>query len=441
MFCCLLRDPASRPVPGAIAAVARACSPRVEPRGDAAAVFDADGLARILGSPETIAREVGRLAARRGLCVRVALAPTETAAWLLAHARTGKTIVMADVADALAGLPLALLGTIEQGGDAAPFPVFDRWGLRTLGDLARLPRADVHARLGALGVRLHQAACGEDAAPFAPVGEPVRFAERLDLDWPIDGLEPLSFVVSRLCDDLAGSLQRADRGAIAVTTTLGLVTRAAHVRTLHLPAPMHDARVLRTLILLDCESHPPDAAIDVVEVAVDTAPGPIVQGSLLARPLPSPENLATLTARLSALAGDARVGAPALADSHDERAFGMTPFVLRPWFSGPWSSRPSSLLLPSALCPLPCFRRFRPPIAARVVVEHGRPVRVQPAARGLPGGTVIACAGPWRSSGRWWTLDHSGWDRDGWDVELAGGVYRLARDRTTGRWVVEGIAD
>jgi protein ImuB len=435
MFCCLRRDPASAPGPGTIEAVARACSPRVEPRGEAAALFDASGLAPILGSPDTIAHEVRRLAARRGLIVHVALAPTWTAAWLLAHARTGETVVTADAAAALAGLPLAIASTLG-ASDECVLEIGARWGLRTLGDLARLPRADVHARLGAQGVRWHQAACGEDADPFAPVDEAARFSERFDPDWPIDGLEPLSVVVSRLCDGLAVALERADRGAIAVTTTLGLVTRAAHVRTLQLPAPMRDARVLRTLILLDCESHPPDAAIDVVEVAVETAPGLVLQGSLLARTLPSPEDLATLTARLGALAGEGRVGAPALADSHDERAFGMVPFALRPS-----SSRPSSRSLPSALCPLPCFRRFRPPIAARVVVEHGRPVRVQPAARELPGGSVAACAGPWRNSGRWWALDHSRWDRDGWDVELAGGVYRLARDRATGGWVVEGIVD
>ena len=65
-----------------------------------------------------------------------------------------------------------------------------------------------------------------------------------------------------------------------------------------------------------------------------------------------------------------------------------------------------------------------------------------PAARGLAGGRVVACAGPWRTSGRWWTLDRAGWDRDEWDVELAdGGVYRLARDRATGQWEIEGVVD
>src|SRR5690606_35379825 len=82
---------------------------------------------------------------------------------------------------------------------------------------------------------------------------------------------------------LATQLERADRGAVAIDTTLHLTTRTTHVRRLELPAPMRDARVLRTLILLDLESHPPPAGIDAVELRVDVTPGRIVQRSLLAR--------------------------------------------------------------------------------------------------------------------------------------------------------------
>jgi protein ImuB len=70
------------------------------------------------------------------------------------------------------------------------------------------------------------------------------------------------------------------------------------------------------------------------------------------------------------------------------------------------------------------------------------PVRVVPSARGLTGGQVVHRAGPWRSSGAWWTLGASAWDRDDWDLELAdGGVYRVARNRLTGIWEIEGTFD
>jgi protein ImuB len=333
------------------------------------------------------------------------------------------------------------------GPDAGPdvadlLAIFERWGLRTLGDLASLPRGNLRARLGPTGVRLHQAACGEDVTPLVPTVDPPAFVERIELEWPIEGLEPLSFVLSRLCDALSLALERADRGAVAITTRLGLVTRATHERTLTIPSPMRDARVLRTLIVLDLESHPPPAAIDVVEVRVDVTPGRIEQRSLLARTVPAPEDLATLLARLHALMGDTRVGAPALVDTHDERAVGMKSFtVLR--FQGSTVLRSGTnpgTLEPSN--PRTIVRRFRLPVAARVDVERGTPVRVDPSGRDLPGGRVVACAGPWRSSGLWWSIDGGSWDRYEWDVEIAGGtIYRLARGRERGQWEIDGVVD
>jgi protein ImuB len=444
LITCLVRLPSSPAVPGALEAVARACSPRVAPWRDDAAVFDASGLDRAIGPPAHIAREVTRLSAERGLHVRVGIAGQTTTAWLLAHAQPGISIALPGrEARVLAPLPIEALKVMAVG-PAAPIglrfapdleclEILRRWGLSTLGDLARLPRGDLHARLGPDGVRLHQVASGEDECPLAPVDEVARYHERCELEWPIDGLEPLAFVVARLCESLEVRLERADRGAIAVTTRLRLVTRTSHERTLHVPAPMREARVLRTLILLDLESHPPDAAIDVVEIDLTVAPGNVVAGTLFDLTLPLPEDLATLVARLGALMGETRIGAPVLVETFDERtraikainAFTMTtPEPARRHPMPGWS-----------------LRRLPLPIAAKVMVEHGRPVRVTPSARGLPGGPVKQCAGPWRSSGAWWTLDRRTWDRDEWDVELLDGVYRLARDRATGSWSIDAIVD
>jgi protein ImuB len=62
--------------------------------------------------------------------------------------------------------------------------------------------------------------------------------------------------------------------------------------------------------------------------------------------------------------------------------------------------------------------------------------------RGLAGGRVIEWAGPWRTSGEWWGRAPGPWDRDEWDVLLADGIVcRLFRERTQGRWFVEGVVD
>src|SRR5207237_928971 len=193
---------------------------------------------------------------------------------------------------------------------------------RLIGEPAAIA-AEIDRAACETGLRVRVALAPPQGAerPFAPDVATPRYPERLELEWPSDGLEPLSFVLARLLDPLSAALERADRGAAAVHLDLRLTDRFTHARVLQLPAPMRDARVLRTLLLLDLESHPPSAAVDIVAIEVDPAPARITQFSLLERALPSPETLSTLTARLSALVGESRVGAPALVDTHRPGAF------------------------------------------------------------------------------------------------------------------------
>ena len=367
-----------------------------------------------------------------------------------------------------------------------PLSVLSRWGLRTLGELAALPSADLSERLGQDGIRWQRLARGEDTGPLVPALVEEPFEASLELEWPIEDLEPLSFVLSRLLDPLCQRLEYRDRGAAVLHLRLRLVTRALHIRSLQLPAPMRDAKVLRTLLLLDLESHPAPAGIDAVTVAIDPTPGRIVQESLLTRAMPAPELISTLVARLQALMGDGRCGSPVLVDSHRPGAFSMRPFVVhqdegrrqktedRKPIPNPAPERrtlsergvntrvegriPSpGELAPSAksLAPSACLRRFRLPIPARVLMDGGRPITVRTDRQALPGGHVHASAGPWRTSGEWWRTaagagataqssrpGRAGWHRDEWDVALGdGGVYRIFEDRDSGRWFVEAVVD
>ncbi len=333
-----------------------------------------------------------------------------------------------------------------------------RWGLRTLGDLASLPRADVHQRLGDLGVSWQRLAAGEDTVPLVPwMAEPV-FEEMLELEWPIDGLEPLSFVLARLFEPLGARLERADRGAVVIRTSLRLTTRAVHLRTIPLPAPMRDPKTLRTLVLLDLESHPPDAAVDRVQVCLDPTPGRVLQWTLFERARPQPEQVSTLLARLTALVGESHVGSPVLEDTWKPGAFTMAPFAPE--------EKPSLNVELSTVNSRCAFRRFRLPVPVRVCMEDGRPVRVATDRHGLTGGAIVQAAGPWRTSGEWWASGlcrepgtgngepdlpspgsrlptrSSAWDHDEWDIAMADGtIYRLSVQRDVGQWYLEGIVD
>ena len=98
--------------------VARDFSPRIETCGSREVVLDLDGLTRLFGDAKSIADEVRRTAADRGLRIRIAIAGTRTAARLFVRDRAGITIVESgNDAATLAVLPLSLLARISHRND------------------------------------------------------------------------------------------------------------------------------------------------------------------------------------------------------------------------------------------------------------------------------------------------------------------------------------
>jgi protein ImuB len=449
MFACLYLPPPadgrlrlSHESASGVVQLARDFSPRVETHGEHTVTLDIGGLGSLLGPPRAIGEQLRRSAADAGLRVHVAVAATSTAAMLLAHARAGLTVVPpGSEAAVLAPLPLRTLTFVSDSPGRPPAAArcepnieqLTRWGLRTLGDLAALPSSELSARLGQPGLQWQKWARGEEVRPLVPAGAAEVFDASLDLDWPIEGLEPLSFVLARLFEPLCARLEQRDRGAVALRVTLTLVTSASHERVIELPTPMRDARILRTLALLDLETHPPSAAIDRVAVSVDVTEGRVLQFGLFARALPG-DTLATLLARLGALMGSDRVGAPALVDTYRPGAFAMAKFD--PPANGSGSGFPDT---DSKTAPGAVLRRFRSAIPARVVLDQGRPVRVTTDRRGLTGGRVACAEGPWRSSGDWW---RNGWNCDEWDVAFSDGTAcRLSHAHDGNAWFVEGLVD
>jgi protein ImuB len=442
-----------------LVSIAQEFSPRYERHHDDLVSIDVSGLERLLGTPAVIAAELMRTAADRGATVRVAVARTWIATFVLAQARPGITVVPAGGEQAaLSPVPIDMLEAFGPAAEA--LPVLKQWGLRTLGDLAVLPADGLAARLGQRGRLCQAIARGHEARPLVPDAPEERFDATFDLDWPVEGLEPLSFVLTRLLEPLTDHLARRGRGAAAVSVALHLVTRDStasprplHTRRLDLPSPVCDARTLRTLVLLDLESHPPEAAVDRVTITLEPTPAPVLQHTLFTRAQPTPDEWSTLLARLGALMGQDRIGTPAVIDTHRPGGFALMPFGPPGLDRAAARSAAGGASLRSAL------RRCRRPVPARVAVDAGRPVHVTTDRQGFSGGRVIASAGPWRTSGGWWEeragragrsggsggsgrSGEPGWDRDEWDVAVGdGAVYRVFRERDTNRWFIDAIAD
>ena len=471
----------------ALVDVARAFTPRFQSVGPVL-LLDASGLSRLFGSAQELGehlRDALEKLSPGDTVPRIALAATQTAATLLALGSPGLTVVMpGKEAIALAPLGLSVLDQFERLTDSVCSPasppapraagpshvgkhprltheasrprarapenrlleILTKWGIRTLRQLTDLSGPELHERLGERGAMWQSLARGIDARPMVPWVDDVPFEAALELEWPIEGLEPLSFVLARLLEPLAERLERADRGAAVLYTSLRLTSRTIFTRTLQLPAPMRDPKTLRTLILLDLESHPPDAPIDIVRVLVEPTPAKVVQWTLLERAQPAVEQVSTLIARLTALMGEGHVGSPQLVDTWKPGAFEMKEFTTRSADgTSPVTSHAEDVTVKAAL------RRFRFPIPTRVTVSEGRPVRVQTDRQGFTSGAIVQAAGPWRTSGEWWCTPgprqkseqrSDAWDRDEWDVAMTDGtVYRLVVEREVGQWFLEGVID
>ncbi len=475
-------------------AVARAFTPRFEQVGPLV-LLDAGGLSRLFGSAQELGSHLSEALTKHatggatGTAPRVAIASTQTAAALLVLGRPGLTVVEPGQEEkALAPLSVTVLDRYEHlrtrapehpstpapehpstsgwhhprqtheasrpkpkaggpsAGSGSPraksrgenrhLEILNKWGIRTLGAFAAINGPEVFERLGERGLQWQALARGVDARPLVPWVDEVPFEAALELEWPIEGLEPLSFVLARLFEPLSERLEQADRGAAAIYTSLRLTTKRVHSRMLPLPAPMRDAKTLRTLVLLDLETHPPDAPIDIVRVCIEPTPGRVLQWTLLERAQPAPEQVSTLIARLSALMGDTHVGSPRLVETWKPGAFEMAAFQVRGCSGAEvLECKEKDGAVGSAL------RRFRFPIPTRVQVREGRPIRVNTDRQGFSSGAIVQSAGPWRTSGEWWQ-EGQAWDRDEWDVAMADGtIYRLVVERGVGQWFLEGIVD
>ena len=257
----------------------------------------------------------------------------------------------------------------------------DRWGVHTLRAFAALPTVAVAERLGQEGVRLQKLARGEGSTELVAAEPPLHFAESMELEHPVELLEPLAFILSRLLEQLCARLsaRALATNELRLTLTLDSAVRdeeteplpprrgdaekthsdchserseesafqfgssairqfgnrssvslrlcgGSFSRTLKLPTPMLDARLFLKLLQLDLKQHPPGAPVVKVELTAEPVKPQVAQHGLFQAASPEPEKLHLMLARLEGIVGHANVGSPELLDTNRRDAFAMKPF-------------------------------------------------------------------------------------------------------------------
>ena len=94
--------------------------------------------------------------------------------------------------------------------------VLRRLGLRTLGDVAALPVADLIGRFGTQGEWAHRLASGRDFRPSQPAAAGPALSVETEIDPPADRLDTVAFMAKALADQLDIQLTRAGQALVCV---------------------------------------------------------------------------------------------------------------------------------------------------------------------------------------------------------------------------------
>ncbi len=381
------------------------------------------------------------------LPARVGIASSKLAARVAAELPDSPVIVPdGREREFLAPLPLARLSPeLDVAATLA------RWGVDSIGALARLPEGEVATRLGEAGRQLHWTARGIDASPIMPFQPPPVFEEGLELEWPVVELEPLLFVARAALDRLAERLAARGYACKILDLTLRLEPDGWDARSIALPAPTRDVKTLLALVKLDIEAKPPIAPVAGFLFTAHPDQPRKGQLSLFGPPEMSPDRLMAAIARIGSIVGAERVGAPRTVDGWAPERYAIGPYDPPP--------PPRVRRAPRRGRGLLAVRVLRPPIPLEVTTDgppiapgtapsrHLRILSIRPANPDDPRakslrltGAVRVASGPWTVADGWWS--ENAIERDYWDVEIGGVTSaRVFREREAAGWFLDGSYD
>ena len=333
-------------------------------RGGAGLVLDTTGSDHLWGGERAMLEEIEGTLSVLGITAQGALAPTRGAAWALARFGPVRAICGAqDMAIQTGPLPVRAL---RLDGDTVL--VLQRLGLKTIGDLAAVPRLSLARRFSraALGanplLRLDQLA-GRLAEPVQPPDEPPRFSVQARLAEPVqDPTHHLPELARALCADLKAAGMGLRRAVLTVYRTDGEVSHVAAATS----AAMADEGHLVRLFEGKLERIDPGLGFDLITLHAGVTEAVQARQPTLEGEARQDEALARLIDRLSGRFGPGALSLPAPRARHiPERAEAW-----RPAMAGMAPAAPASL-------PPRPLRLFDPPEEIRVLyaVPEGPPAQ------------------------------------------------------------------
>lgn len=328
--------------------------------------------------------------------------------------------------------PQAFLGRLDlRALDPEPdlLAVLRNWGIRTLGQLTRLPRGQLMDRLGPAAAQLWDRAAGKTDRPLRLARAVEEFTEVFDFEREVETVEPLLFILRRFLDQLAARLRNIYRVAGRMTLTIALADGGAHEREFTVPMPTADVEVLFRILHTHLEDLRLPCGATGARLRIEPAKADRQQFQLFESPLRDANRLAETLGRLAALVGSENAGVAEVLNTHKPDSFRLQAPRFHEIAASKTGEAPEELAIGLPL------RRWRPPIAAQVRMTGDHPTFVTSA---KVSGEIVDALGPYRASGHWW--EDQCWIVEEWDIEVSDcGLYRLQRVPTG--WFIAGCYD
>jgi protein ImuB len=305
--------------------------------------------------------------------------------------------------------------------------ILDRWGIRTIGDLLALGKDRVVERLGVPALELFDRVSPHALRPLKLAVPKEEFVETMDFEQRVETVEPLLFVLRRFVEQLARRLDLRHLVVGEFHLRLALDSGGAHERSLKIPSPTGHVDTLFRMLHTHLETVRTDSPIVSVRLAAQPARAETHQFGLFETTLRDPNRFAETLARLTALCGPDRVGAPRREPSHRPDAFRIE----LPEFGVTVKLERTANKVSAGLA----LRRFRPPVSAHIEFRGPRPALLRSS---ISNGAIIDVRGPFLGSGHWW--DDTRWAREEWDIRTADGSL-LRIFRSSNGCFVEGVYD
>jgi protein ImuB len=441
-----------------IAAALESITHRIEILRPGVCLFPVRGPGRYFGGeiPLTarVVTEIGQHLAERG-ALGVGVADGSFAAVLAARAalRRGHPVIVApdDTPSFLAALPTGVLA--DPGPIASELVgLWQRLGLRRLGDLVAIGAGDLTARFGAPGALAHRLATGQEPHPPRLAELPDDLSQSLEVDPPADTVDRVAFVAKSLADRMAGALSARGmvcvRVRVAIHTVSGSVIERCWREDGSLSARAIAQRVRWQVdgwLSRSCTSGEGVCRVVLIPEEVSSDPGR--QEGFWGGATDADRRAAHAVARITGILGHGAVRAPRVrggrgaADRVELVPMGEAEPIPDTALVRPWPGQvppPSPALV------------WDPPVSAAVVDHEGRPVGVD--GRGMVTGTprrLSIGGGRWRRLSGWagpWLYDERWWDPVGhrrrarFQMTLDDGTAHLVA-LEAGQWWVEATYD